>query len=83
MPWVWKAENTQNAAWPDGYFCPFSGSVHSNPHPPVNTHNQTHTCMIRKLRKSRTTILTWMRPGFGAFPGLNLTIQPKFLDCLT
>jgi predicted protein tyrosine phosphatase len=37
-------------------FCPFSGSVHSNPHPPVNTHNQTHTCMIRKLRKSRTTI---------------------------
>jgi predicted nucleic acid-binding protein len=37
-------------------FCPFSGSVHSNPHPPVNTHNQTHACIIRKLRKSRTTI---------------------------
>jgi hypothetical protein len=33
----------------------FAGSVHSNPHPPVNMHNQTHTCMIRKLRNSRTT----------------------------
>jgi hypothetical protein len=35
-----------------------------------NTHNQTHTCMIRKLRKSRTTsgykIGTCLKPCFAS-----------------